>query len=77
MKYLIGEIQQYSGSLEQVAVLYRNHNSSILLMNQFERAGIPFYAKDGDFRFFSHWVVSDILNLMRMTFTDKRVDIFE
>lgn len=77
LKYLIGEIQQYSGSLEQVAVLYRNHNSSILLMNQFERAGIPFYAKDGDFRFFSHWVVSDILNLMRMTFTDKRVDIFE
>lgn len=77
LQYLIGEIQEFSGNLAQVAVLYRNHNSSILLMNQFERAGIPFYAKDGDFKFFSHWVVSDILNLMRMTFTDKRVDIFE
>lgn len=79
LNYLIEEIQQYSanGDYAEVAVLYRNHNSSILLMNQFERAGIPFYAKDGDFKFFSHWVVSDILNLMRMTFTDKRVDIFE
>lgn len=79
LNYLIEEIQQYSanGDYAKVAVLYRNHNSSILLMNQFERAGIPFYAKDGDFKFFSHWVVSDILNLMRMTFTDKRIDIFE
>lgn len=80
LDYLIAEIQQYSasgGDYAEVAVLYRNHNSSILLMNQFERAGIPFYAKDGDFKFFSHWVVSDILNLMRMTFTDKRVNIFE
>ncbi|MGG0825176.1 ATP-dependent helicase [Paenibacillus turicensis] len=79
LNYLIEEIQQYSanGDYAEVAVLYRNHHSSILLMNQFERAGIPFYAKDGDFKFFSHWVVSDILNLMRMTFTDKRIDIFE
>jgi len=33
--------------------------------------------KDADNRFFSHWVVQDILNFMRMSFTDKRPDILE
>ncbi|MNZ74262.1 putative ATP-dependent DNA helicase YjcD [compost metagenome] len=33
--------------------------------------------KDVDNRFFSHWVVEDILNFMRMTYTDKRPDILE
>jgi len=59
------------------AVLYRNNASSIPLMNALERAGVPFYVKDGDLRFFSHWVVEDILNFMRMSYTDKRVDLLE
>lgn len=75
-KYLVREIQKVE-HLSEVAVLYRNNSSSISLMNEFERAGIPFYMKDADNRFFSHWVVEDILNFMRMTFTDKRPDILE
>lgn len=75
-KYLVQEIQRFE-KLRDVAVLYRNNSSSIALMNEFDRAGIPFYMKDADLRFFSHWVVKDILNFMRMTFTDKRADILE
>lgn len=75
-KYLVQEIQKVE-NLRDVAVLYRNNSSSITLMNEFDRAGIPFYMKDGDIRFFSHWAVKDILNFMRMTFTDKRADILE
>ena len=75
-KILVQEIQKVE-NLGEVAVLYRNHSSSIALMNEFDRAGIPFYIKDADNRFFSHWVVQDILNFMRMTFTDKRPDILE
>lgn len=75
-KYLVEEIRK-ADNLAEVAVLYRNNSSSIALMNEFERAGIPFYMKDADNRFFSHWVVDDILNFMRMTFTDKRADILE
>ncbi|TMV45795.1 ATP-dependent helicase [Paenibacillus mesophilus] len=63
--------------LREVAVLYRNNASSISLMNVFDRIGIPFYMKDGDNRFFSHWVVEDVLNFMRMAYTDKRVELFE
>ncbi|GIP34895.1 ATP-dependent helicase [Paenibacillus sp. J2TS4] len=75
-KYLVKEIQQLE-NLAEVAILYRNHSSSVSLMNEFDRAGVPFYMKDADNRFFSHWVVEDILNFMRMTFTDKRPDILE
>jgi DNA helicase II / ATP-dependent DNA helicase PcrA len=75
-KYLVKEIKEVE-NLSEVAILYRNNNSSIALMNEFDRAGIPFYMKDADNRFFSHWVVEDILNFMRMTFTDKRPDILE
>ncbi|HJV46135.1 MAG TPA: ATP-dependent helicase [Bacillota bacterium] len=75
-KYLVQEIKQFE-NLSEVAVLYRNNSSSITLINEFDRAGIPFYVKDVDNRFFSHWVVQDILNFMRMTFTDKRSDILE
>lgn len=75
-KYLVEEIRKL-GHLGEVAVLYRNNSSSIDLMNQFDRAGIPFYMRDADNRFFSHWVVQDILNFMRMSYTDRRPDILE
>lgn len=75
-KYLVQEIQKIE-NLSEAAVLYRNHSSSIPLINEFDRAGIPFYMKDADNRFFSHWVVEDILNFMRMSYTDKRLDILE
>ncbi|UUZ82050.1 ATP-dependent helicase [Paenibacillus sp. P26] len=75
-KYLVEETQKLE-NLAEAAILYRNNSSSISLMNAFDRAGIPFYMKDADNRFFSHWVVEDILNFMRMTFTDKRPDILE
>jgi DNA helicase-2/ATP-dependent DNA helicase PcrA len=75
-KYLVKQLQQEE-KLSETAVLFRNNASSIVLMNEFDRAGIPFYMKDADNRFFSHWVVEDVLNFMRMTFTDKRADLLE
>lgn len=75
-KYIVQEIDRVDKK-KDVAVLYRNNSSSIMLINELDRNQIPFYIKDSDNRFFSHWVVKDILNFMRMTFTDKRIDIFE
>lgn len=75
-KYLVRQLQQEE-KLSETAVLFRNNASSIVLMNEFDRAGIPFYMKDADNRFFSHWVVEDVLNFMRMTFTDRRADLLE
>lgn len=58
------------------AILFRNNASAILYISELERRGIPFYMKDVDQRFFTHWVVGDILNFMRLSFNLERKDIF-
>jgi DNA helicase II / ATP-dependent DNA helicase PcrA len=67
------EIENY----RDAAILFRNNSSSIALVDAFDRANIPFYMKDSDNRFFSHWVVQDILNFLRFSFDTTRVDVFE
>lgn len=74
--YLINEIKDIK-NLDEVAILYRNNSSSILLMDAFDKANIPFYIKDSDNHFFNHWVVQDVLNFMRFSYDTKRIDIFE
>lgn len=64
-------------NLQEIAVLYRNNSSSILLVNELERANIPFYLKDTDHRFFHHWIVEDMKNFMRMTFNDRKPALLE
>ncbi|REE67288.1 DNA helicase-2/ATP-dependent DNA helicase PcrA [Paenibacillus taihuensis] len=75
-KYVAEKVSRIE-ELREVALLYRNNSSSITLMNEFERRGIPFYMKDGDNRFFSHWILEDILGFMRMAYTDKRPELLE
>ena len=65
-----------SKTLSEVAVLFRNNASSTIYVNELHRRGIPFYMKDADDRFFSHWVVEDILNFMRLSFNVERKDVF-
>lgn len=62
---------------QDVAILYRNNHCAIILYDALEREGIPFYTKDTDSHFFSHWVVQDILNFMRLIHSPHRADILE
>ncbi|MDW0115014.1 ATP-dependent helicase [Sporosarcina saromensis] len=62
--------------LNEIAILFRNNASSTLYVNELHRRGIPFYMKDADDKFFSHWVVEDMLNFMRLSFNVERKDIF-
>ena len=73
-KYLIDAI---SNSEAGVAILYRNNSSSIILVNELEIAGISFYIKDDDKKFFKHWVVEDVLNFMRLAYLNRSVTVFE
>lgn len=68
---LLGE-----SDLREVAILFRNNSSSTMYVNELHRRGIPFYMKDADDRFFSHWIVEDILNYMRLSFNVERKDVF-
>ncbi|WP_033543968.1 ATP-dependent helicase [Planococcus sp. CAU13] len=75
LKYLMKQLTQLD-SFGDVAVLYRNNSSSTLLMSELNRLGIPFYMKDADNRFFSHWIVEDMLNFMRFSLKPERVDVY-
>lgn len=75
-KYVVNQLKNLSkpGS---TAVLYRNNTSAIPLMEELDRAGLPFYMKDSTIRFFTHWVVEDIMNFMRLAYNTKNISIFE
>lgn len=75
-KYVVNQLKSLSkpGS---TAVLYRNNTSAIPLMDALDRAGLPFYMKDSTIRFFTHWVVEDIMNFMRLAYNTKNISIFE
>lgn len=76
VNYITEQLQQCE-QLGEVAILYRNHMSNILLINELDKRSIPFYMKDADDRFFNHWVIQDILNIMRLSYSDKHFHIFE
>lgn len=75
-KYVVNQLKSLSkpGS---TAVLYRNNTSAIPLMDALDRAGLPFYMKDSTIRFFTHWIVEDIMNFMRLAYNTKNISIFE
>lgn len=75
-KYLAEQIK-VQDNRKEIAILYRNNSSAVPLANELLRSGIEFYMKDIDTKFFRHWIVEDILNFMRLSYSDKRVDILE
>lgn len=75
LDYVVQQIQEKSK--EETAVLYRNHASVIPLVDQLDRAGIDFYMKDSEAKFFRHWIVEDVLNFLRFSYNDSRIDILE
>jgi DNA helicase-2/ATP-dependent DNA helicase PcrA len=75
-EYLVSEIGR-APDLSQVAVLYRTNRSASALADRLDRAGIPFRLKDRDKQELHHWVVEDMLNFMRLTYTERRLDLLE
>ncbi len=70
-KYLVDHLENLS-KRGSTAILYRNNTSAIPLMDAFDRAGLPFYMKDSTIRFFTHWVLEDIMNFMRLAYNTKK-----
>ncbi|KGX93033.1 DNA helicase UvrD [Pontibacillus halophilus JSM 076056 = DSM 19796] len=76
LKYVTEQIKE-AGTEEEVAILYRNNASAVPLADKLNKAGIQFYMRDIDPKFFKHWIVEDILNFMRFSYNICRVDILE
>lgn len=62
---------------EQTAVLYRDNESVIPLVDLLEREGIPYRIRNAELSFFTHRVVVDIQNIMRFANDMKNADLFE
>jgi len=76
-QFLVHELRSQK-DLSKIGVLYRNNLSAICLAEELSRANIPFYMREaGKQKFFSHWVINDILNFLRFSFSDKSLPILE
>ena len=62
-EYLLQQAREKKGIS---AVLYRNHESALPLIDLLEREGIPYRMKGSDMTFFSHPVVGDICDFLRL-----------
>ena len=62
---------------EETAVLYRDNESAIPLVDLLERNEIPYKIRNGELSFFTHRVVVDIQNIMRFAYDMTNADLFE
>ena len=81
--YLRGRKAQYKyllkvadGCTEQTAVLYRNNESAIPLVDLLEREGIPYRIRNAEVGFFTHRTVMDITNIIKLAYDPYDVDAF-
>ena len=73
IRYIINEVQKSS---MQTAVLFRNNENAIPLIDQLERNGIPYTMNNVDSVFFSHRTVNDICMIMQFLLNPYDTDTF-
>ena len=55
-----------AGCINQTAVLYRDHECALPLIDLLERNGIPYRMRNADMTFFTNRVVMDISNIIKL-----------
>lgn len=60
----------------QTAVLYRNNESALPLIDLLERKGIPYRVRNMELTFFTHRVVQDIRNMICFAMNPKDTELF-
>lgn len=74
-RYLIEEMK--NKDLSNTAILYRNNISSIGIIDTLEKNKIPFYTADRKNRFFTHWLVNDIIQIMMFSKDTSNLSLYE
>ncbi len=62
---------------EQTAVLYRDNESAIPLVDLLERNDVPYRIRNAELSFFTHRIVVDIQNIMCFAYDMNNADLFE
>lgn len=60
----------------QTAVLYRNNESALPLIDLLERRGIPYHVRHMELTFFTHRIVQDIRNIICFAMNPKDTELF-
>ena len=60
----------------QTAVLYRNHENVLPLVDRLERKGIPYRLRNAEMTFFTHRVVADIRNIIAFAMNPRDTAVF-
>ena len=60
----------------QVAVLYRDHECALPLIDLLERKGVPYRMRNADIGFFTNRVVLDICNIIRLAENPMNSELF-
>ncbi len=60
----------------ETAVLFRNHDSALPLIDRMSRAGIPYRCRQFDGSFFTHRIVRDITDLIRFAYDPQDGALF-
>lgn len=72
-QYLVKAAQE---ALTQTAVLYRNNENALPLIDLLERQEIPYRIRNAELSFFTHRVVLDIRNMIRFAMNPKDTELF-
>ena len=60
----------------QIAVLYRNNDSVLPLIDLLDRRGIPYRCRQTDDTFFTHRIVTDILDIIAFVHDGQNAEVF-
>lgn len=71
--YLVEMARRCTG---ETAILFRNNDTALPLIDRLERNGIPYNCKNIDDLFFSHRVVVDILDIIRFAYEPRNEELF-
>ena len=64
------------GAAHTVAVLYRDHECALPLIDLLERKELPYRMRNAEISFFTHRTVLDVLNIMKLAMHPKDAETF-
>jgi DNA helicase-2/ATP-dependent DNA helicase PcrA len=74
-KYIIESIK--NGTNKSIAILYRNNDSAVPIVDALEHENIPFFIRENKPTFFSHFVINDIICFIRLARNNADIEAFE
>ncbi|HEY4544530.1 MAG TPA: ATP-dependent helicase, partial [Tissierellaceae bacterium] len=74
--YILNDIKKNNLDINSTAILYRNNISSIGMINELKNNNIPFIIKDINFKFFNHWILTDLYKFINFSNDQSNLMLF-